>query len=118
MLLDDRHNESDKPLPGTDQDGASSTDARHHEPRLSDELLTPEEAAERLKVSPEHIRALIRNGRLPATNIGTGSKRPLYRIRESAIAAFLAAGLQPARHERPRRLKRLPPVEDHFPHLR
>jgi excisionase family DNA binding protein len=84
----------------------------------SRQLLTPEETAERLKVSAEHVRALIRSGRLSAVNIGTGLKRPLYRIPASALGDFLSSSHQPAHTTRLPRFKRLPPVEDHFPHLR
>ena len=82
------------------------------------DLLTPDEAARRLKVSPEHVRALIRSGRLAAINVGTGPKRPLYRIPLCALRDFLSNRRQPAQTTRPPRFKRLPPVEDHFPHLR
>ena len=82
------------------------------------DLLTPDEAARRLKVSPEHVRALIRSGRLTAINVGTGPKRPLYRIPLCALRDFLSNRRQPAQTTRPPRFKRLPPVEDHFPHLR
>lgn len=82
------------------------------------DLLTPEEAARCLKVTAEHVRALIRSGRLSAVNIGTGPKRPLYRIPLCALGEFLSSRHQSARATRPRCFKRLPPVEDHFPHLR
>ena len=48
-------------------------------------LLTPDEAALRLRVSAEQVRALIRRGKLSAVNVGGGSKRPLYRITEQAL---------------------------------
>ncbi len=81
--------------------------------------LTPEEAADLLKVSAEHIRALIRAGRLKAVNLAIGKKRPLYRIRATAIDRMVAARgqLDTKRPPRPH-FKRLPPVVDHFPHLR
>lgn len=82
------------------------------------ELLTPEEAAKKLKVTAEQVRALIRNGRLPAINLGTGKKRPLYRITRQDLEDFLTDHYQPQRSHRRRRFKRLPPVEDHFPKLR
>ena len=84
----------------------------------AEELLTPDEAARRLKVTAEHVRALIRSGRLSAINIGTGPKRPLYRIPASALGEFLSSRHHAGGTTRPRRSKRLPPVEDHFPHLR
>lgn len=42
-------------------------------------FLTPDEAAERLQVSAEHIRALIRSGRLQAINVAIGKKRSTLR---------------------------------------
>ena len=82
------------------------------------DLLTPDEAARRLRVTAEHVRALIRSGRLAAINVGTGPKRPLYRIPFCDLRDFLSNRHQPAQTTRPPRFKRLPPVEDHFPHLR
>ena len=84
----------------------------------ADQLLTPEEAARELKVSAEQVRALIRRGRLPAVNLGTGKKRPLYRITRQDLENFLMDRYQPQRGRRQRRFRRLPPVEDHFPKLR
>ena len=83
------------------------------------DLFTPEDVAERLKVSSEHVRALIRTGRLTAVNLAVGKKRPLYRIRTEALAEFLAdAGRSAPSTPRLPRFKRPPPVEDHFPDLR
>ena len=82
------------------------------------QLLTPEEAANELKVSAEQVRALIRTDRLPAINVGTGKKRPLYRITRQDLEDFLTDRYQPHRGRRQRRFRRLPPVEDHFPELR
>ena len=81
-------------------------------------LLTPEDAAEQLKVSAEHVRALIRSGRLEAINLAIGKKRPLYRIAAKALEGFLAdrCGSTTPQRSLPH-FKRLPPVEDHFPHL-
>ena len=60
-----------------------------HINKTDSQLLTPDEAAIQLKVTSEHIRALIRRGQLSAVNIGTGSKRPLYRITQRALDEFL-----------------------------
>ncbi len=82
-----------------------------------DELLTPDEAALRLKVTAEQVRSLIRKGELAAINIGARKKRPLYRIRTDALEEFLHDRTHvPERTSRPR-FKRLPPVADYFPDL-
>lgn len=87
--------------------------------RVQHDLLTPEEAAERLKVSAEHVRALIRSGQLAAANIAIGTKRPLYRIRADVVAEFLNKRTEDRLGTNtPPRFRRLPPVEDHFPQLR
>ena len=81
--------------------------------------LTPEEAGNLLRVSAEHIRAMIRAGRLEAVNLAIGKKRPLYRIRAIALDKIVAdqrsSVMEPPSRSR---FKRLPPVEDHFPGLR
>ncbi len=83
-----------------------------------DALLTPEDAAKRLKVTAEQIRSLIRKRQLPAINVGTGKKRPLYRITAAALEEFLSSRCQFASQGSTRRLRRPPPVRDHFPNLR
>lgn len=87
-------------------------------PRADEELLTPAEAAAKLKVTAEQVRALIRTGQLAAINVGTGQKRPLYRITPQALADFLGRRHQHGLAIKPNRFKRLPPVPDLFPHLR
>jgi excisionase family DNA binding protein len=82
------------------------------------ELLTPQDAAGQLMVSAEQVRCLIRSGQLAAINVGTGSKRPLYRITTDALADFMSRRFQPAPAIRPKRFKRLTPIQDHFPDLR
>ena len=99
-------------------------DAERAAPRESrsssnvDDLLTPEEVAEKLKVSGEQVRSLIRKGDLGAINIGTGPKRPLYRIPQQDLEEFLVR----RRHSKPdtisRRSRRHPVVRDHFPNHR
>jgi len=87
-------------------------------PSLSNgRFLTPEQVAAALQVSAEQVRAMIRQGRLAAVNVGTGKKRPLYRIPAGAIETLLAQDVQPPSSNSPRRFKRLPPVEDFFPDL-
>lgn len=80
-------------------------------------LLTPGEVAERLRVTAEQVRSLIRTGQLAAVNVGTGPKRPLYRITPDAVTEFLARRGQPAPAIRPPFARRLPLVPDHFPNL-
>lgn len=47
-------------------------------------LLTPEEVAERLAVSPKMIRAWLRDGRLPGIRLGR-----LWRVNPDALERFL-----------------------------
>jgi len=82
------------------------------------DLLTPAEAADELRVSAEQVRCLIRRGELTAVNVGTGSKRPLYRITRRALDEFMAGRYQPGPAARPTRIMRRQPVHDHFPDLR
>ena len=82
------------------------------------QLLTPKEAANKLKVTSEQIRCLIRKGQLPAVNVGTGSKRPLYRITHQALNDFLNRRWQPTPAIRKKRFKRLAPAPDFFPNLK
>jgi excisionase family DNA binding protein len=49
-----------------------------------EKLLTPEEAAERLAVSPKSIREWLRQGKLKGVRAGR-----LWRIRERDLEAFL-----------------------------
>lgn len=85
---------------------------------VGQELLTPCEVAERLKVTAEQVRSLIRKGHLAAVNVGAGRKRPLYRITPQGLADFLARRFQPGPAAHPGRIERLPPVPDFFPSLR
>lgn len=81
-------------------------------------LLTPGEVAAHLRVTAEQVRSLIRTGQLAAVNVGTGPKRPLYRITPEAVTEFLARRGQPAPQARPSSPRRLPPVPDRFPSLK
>jgi excisionase family DNA binding protein len=81
-------------------------------------LLTPDEAAARLKVTSEQVRSLIRKGRLSAINVGTGKKRSLYRITQCSLNKFLGQTLHPGPIEQKKKFKRLPPVPDFIPHLK
>jgi hypothetical protein len=81
-------------------------------------LLTPNKAATKLKVTPEQIRCLIRKGQLSAVNVGTGPKRPLYRITQQALNDFLNYRRQPGPARQNKKFKRLAPVLDFFPGLK
>jgi excisionase family DNA binding protein len=81
-------------------------------------LLTAEEVAKHLRVTAEQVRCLIRRGQLKAMNVGTGSKRPLYRITAEALHEFLSARFQDGPAVRLNRVKRHPPTPDRFPDLR
>lgn len=51
--------------------------------------LTPRQAAERLGVSVDHVRALIAHKMLNASNIGRGKKLPRWRIDEAEVEDFI-----------------------------
>lgn len=55
---------------------------------MSDPLLTPEQVAERLGVSPHTVKHWLRTGRLPVVRVG---QRGLLRCRESDLEAYIAA---------------------------
>ena len=81
-------------------------------------LLTPNQAATYLNVTPEQVRSLIRQGQLSAVNVGTGPKRPLYRITQQALNNFLNRRWQPGPARQNKKFKRLAPVQDFFPGLK
>ena len=81
--------------------------------------MTPNDIGKRLRVTAEQVRCLIRKGELAAINVGTGPKRPLYRITPQALDNLLSRRYQPGRSGRPRRAsKRHPLVPDFFADLR
>jgi excisionase family DNA binding protein len=51
--------------------------------------LTTREIAERLGGTPQHVRQLIKSGRLQAIDIAKGHGRPRFRIAQAALADFL-----------------------------
>lgn len=55
--------------------------------RAVDELLTPEEVAERLRTSPRFVRRLIAERRIAFTKVGK-----FVRITAADVEAFIAAG--------------------------
>ena len=81
-------------------------------------LLTPNQAAAYLNVTAEQVRSLIRKGQLSATNVGTGTKRPLYRITEQALNDFLTRRWHPGLATQRKKFKRLAPTPDFFPGLK
>ena len=52
---------------------------------MSEKLLTPEDAAERLQVSPGTVRGWLRKGVIKGTKVGGGR---LWRISETTIEDF------------------------------
>ncbi len=55
---------------------------------MSEKLLTPEDAAERLQVTPGTVRGWLRNGVIKGTKVGGGR---LWRISEATIEEFVQA---------------------------
>ncbi|MFC0626116.1 helix-turn-helix domain-containing protein [Kribbella deserti] len=51
-------------------------------------LLTVEDVAAHLQLTPTHVRRLIRRRELPAINVGA-ERRPTYRVEPSALQEFL-----------------------------
>jgi excisionase family DNA binding protein len=68
--------------------------------------LTPPEVAKRLRVSPERVIAWIRSGRLAAVNVGSGPKRPRYRVAQEAVDALLRSLAVAPHTPRPTRARR------------
>lgn len=58
---------------------------------MAEQMLTPAEAGQRLRVSAKTIYRHVHAGRLSAIASGTGKKRPHVRIPESALDAFVKA---------------------------
>jgi len=97
---------------------SASHDDEQRAPTKTQLFLTPEEVSRKLKVTAEQVRNLIRKHRLPAINVGTGKKRPLYRIRQQALDDFLDNSRQKSQSGPKKKFKRLPPTQDFFPELR
>ena len=57
---------------------------------MEDELLTVEQAAERLKMHPDTVRRLFREGQLPGRKVG--ARR--WRIGATALREFIEGGGQ------------------------
>lgn len=52
---------------------------------MIEQLLTPEEAALQLGITPRTIREWLRNGKLPGVKLGR-----LWRVKETDLEAFIA----------------------------
>lgn len=85
---------------------------------IGQQLLTPNDVASKLKVTTEQVRSLIRKGQLSAVNVGTGTKRPLYRISQQALNDFLNYKQKPNSVIQKKRFKQLAPTLDFFPGLK
>ena len=59
---------------------------------MSDELLTVEQAAERLQMHPDTVRRLLRDSQLPGRKIGARQ----WRISADALKAYVEGGQAPA----------------------
>ena len=59
---------------------------------MAERLLTPEEAAERLAISPKTIRDWLRSRKLQGVKVGR-----LWRVRESTVEAIVS-GLSAGNH--------------------
>lgn len=75
---------------------------------MSDKLLDPKEAAARLNITEEQVRAFARDGDLKFINMGRGAKRPRYRFRANAVASG-AAKMMRARSDRATRKQQRDP---------
>ncbi len=63
----------------------------------AERLLTPEEVAERLAISPITARAWLRSGKLPTTKVG---ERGLLRIREADLDTYIRELAEQSREAR------------------
>ncbi len=89
-----------------------------YRPSSNERLLTVHETSIQLQVSSEQIRALIRKGQLSAINVGTGTKRPLYRITRQSLESFCSRRQQVNTTNHKRNKKRLLQIPDFFPDLK
>jgi excisionase family DNA binding protein len=65
-------------------------------------LHTVRDVAKLLQVDDEHVLELIHSGKLTASNVGAGSRRPRWRISQQSLDAFLSSR-QPKFRPAPRR---------------
>lgn len=76
-------------------------------------FITPEQAAERLQVSPRTVKRLCEAGRLDAIDVGTAGKRR-WRIPAAALDVILPRGPLLRRNEEPRGNARPRPYKHRF----
>lgn len=62
------------------------------EPKVDDPLLTAAQVKDILQTTLTNLYAIIKSGKLNATNIGRGTKRSNWRIRKSDLDSFLFEG--------------------------
>lgn len=84
-------------------------------PQDSERWMTPPEVGRLLRVAPETVVGWIRSGELRGVNVGSGAKRPRFRVSAEALADFeLRRTVRPP--VKPvRRRKRLEHVKNYFP---
>jgi excisionase family DNA binding protein len=56
---------------------------------MTDRLLTPQKAAERLAITVEQLHDLVRDGELVYIAVGRGKKRPRRRFTEADLTDFI-----------------------------
>jgi len=63
------------------------------------QMLNVTEVADRLRISPDHVRDMIRRRQLAAIKIGSriGTRGGRYRIPDYAVEEWLAANIMPAK---------------------
>ena len=79
---------------------------------------TPPQAAKPLQLDPDYLRDEIRAGRLRAVQLGRGTKRPRYRIPESAIQEWLKGREVQPPAPKPRRKRKERPEVDYVAMMR
>ena len=71
---------------------AEASKPRHNRERGQGAAFTVADLAERWRVGPDKIRAMIQRGELRAIDLATvGSRRPRWRVSPEAVATFEAA---------------------------
>lgn len=63
------------------------------------DYLTTGEVARRIGGTTQHVRQLIKSGRLAAIDIAKGHGRPRFRVSEAALADFLRDAAVPTTQE-------------------
>lgn len=76
--------------------------------------MTPPEVARILKVAPETVLTWIRSGELRGFNVGSGAKRPRFRVSPADLADFEARRTVQPPVKPVRRRKRLEHMKNYF----